>query len=156
MMRCPKCKEEYRRESLTDEKSTEQYAAWLYEYIRLGGYHKIHWDMLKVGLNEAGIAQDFWNAWHKVKDEYKREHGEKTDDDMKTEDTEEMIADLIQYLNEMVVSQHCLNPKYPCHYNSVDDAYGKPTCDCNCNRCLLAKIMSSRAKDRRKKEAREY
>jgi hypothetical protein len=152
MLKCPVCHEEMRRQTLTQEMTTRQYAEFLYGYIRLGGYHKIHWDKLKDGLYQAGIAKEFWELWPIVKNEYKAKMGELTDDEKDDETAQYYRDDLIQFLRDIVSPQHCNKISNPCHYNVEADADNKQPCDCNCNKCLMAKIQSSRAKDVRRKD----
>lgn len=150
MMKCPVCHEEMRRDTLTMSIDTKEYAAWIYNYIRLGGYHKIHWDLLKDNLYKVGISQEFWKWWPIVKNEWKVKAGEITDDERNAEESEEAKAELIEYFNNMVAGQHCKKEINLCLYNAVDDAYNTANCMCNCNKCIMGRLMSSRAKERRK------
>lgn len=71
--KCPDCGQSMRMDTLTKPMTPTELAKFLYEYILLGGYHKISWSKLKSRLKLMGAANTFWTAWRQVKDEVYRE-----------------------------------------------------------------------------------
>jgi transcription elongation factor Elf1 len=74
---CPDCGAKMRMKSLTMDLKPVDYAKWLYEYVKFGGYSKIKWDKLKYRLKQMGIAKTFWEAWKLAKEEaYRLKYGD--------------------------------------------------------------------------------
>lgn len=78
LCKCIKCENVFKMRTLKIIKTIPDWCRWLYYNIRVDDYgkeffNKIHWDLLKHHLNYYGIANDFWNMWKQVKEEYNKE-----------------------------------------------------------------------------------
>lgn len=68
--KCPDCGQGMRMETLTKRMTPVELAQFLYDYQLYGGREKISWDKFKVRLRNLGIANTFWAAWKKYRDEH--------------------------------------------------------------------------------------
>jgi hypothetical protein len=67
MVKCPECKQNFRLKTLTAKMTPEQYADFLYEYSRQGGWQKVTFKIWKERLAQLGWSQTFWERYKALK-----------------------------------------------------------------------------------------
>jgi hypothetical protein len=66
---CPECKNKMMIKTLTANMTPEQYAQFMYEYSRQGGWQKVQFPVWSYRLQKIGWSQRFWNEYRKLKGE---------------------------------------------------------------------------------------
>ena len=70
-LKCPECKVQFRPDSLFMESYTlESYARFLLAYPFHERQARMNWDKVKNRLKDMGLANDFWEAWYRLKPQY--------------------------------------------------------------------------------------
>ncbi len=65
--RCPECKNEMLMRTITVSMTPEQYAEWVYAYVKDGFWQKIKFEKWKERLYKLGMAQRFWAKYRLLK-----------------------------------------------------------------------------------------
>lgn len=66
---CPECNNNMMIKTLTANMTPEQYAQFMYEYSRQGGWQKVQFKVWSFRLQKIGWAQRFWTEYRKLKGE---------------------------------------------------------------------------------------
>jgi len=66
---CPECNNNMEIKTLTANMTPEQYAQFMYEYSRQGGWQKVQFKVWSFRLQKIGWSQRFWNEYRKLKGE---------------------------------------------------------------------------------------
>ncbi len=73
---CPDCNQVMRKKTLTREATLHDLAEWLYVCIRMFNkpnekfYDRISWEKLSDRLKKRGWANDFWESWKTIKENF--------------------------------------------------------------------------------------
>ena len=66
-LHCPECDVEMRKESLTDHKTIEEYAEWVFNYSMSGFWKKCPFDKFNDRLYKLGMSYRFWKKYKELK-----------------------------------------------------------------------------------------
>jgi len=69
LAQCPECKQKMMIKSLTSNWTPEEYAQFMYDYARQGGWKKVQFKVWSYRLKKIGWSQRFWNEYMKLKGE---------------------------------------------------------------------------------------
>jgi len=72
-LHCPECNAEMRRESLTDHKTIEEYAEWVFNYAMSGFWKKCPFQKFNDRLYKLGMSYRFWKKYKQLKADKSKE-----------------------------------------------------------------------------------
>lgn len=69
MYRCPDCQNQMRQNTLTENRSVEEYAQWCFDYSSSGFWDKVPFEKFNKRLRNFGMSRRFWKHYKMLKGE---------------------------------------------------------------------------------------
>jgi transcription elongation factor Elf1 len=71
--KCPDCDNTMFMDTLTAERTIQEYALWCFDYAKSDFWGKVPFQKFKMRLKMLGVSQEFWDKYKQLKGTYEEE-----------------------------------------------------------------------------------